>query len=48
MRPPRSSEQPAAASAALGDLPLPAGVLTALGLPPYAGVLTLPVTWQLN
>lgn len=48
MRPPRSSEQPAAASAALGDLPLPAGVLTALGLPPYAGVLTLPVTWQLS
>jgi protease-4 len=48
MRPPRSSEQPAAASAALGDLPLPAGVLTALGLPPYAGALTLPVTWQLS
>jgi protease-4 len=48
IRPPRSSEQPAAASVALGDLPLPAGVLAALGLPPSAGVLTMPVTWQLS
>jgi protease-4 len=48
MRPPRSSEQPGAASVTLGDLPLPEGVLAALGLPPTAGVLTLPVAWQLS
>jgi protease-4 len=48
MRPPQSSEQPAAASVALGDRPLPAAALEALGLPPFAGVLTLAVTWQLS
>ena len=48
MRPPRSSEQPTAASVALGDHPLLAGAFAALGLPPFAGVLTLPVSWQLS
>jgi len=48
MRPPRSSEQPVAATVALGDHPLLAAALTALGLPPHAGVLTLPVMWQLS
>lgn len=47
LRPPRSSEQPAAATAALGDHPLLASACAALGLPPFAGVLTLPVSWQL-
>ena len=48
MRPPRSSEQPAGASATLGDHPLLTGALTALGLPPLAGALTVPVVWELT
>ncbi len=47
MRPPQSSEQPTAASTSVGDHPLLAQALAALGLPPFAGVLTLPVSWQL-
>jgi protease IV len=47
MRPPRSSDHPAAAPVALGEHPLLAEALAALGLPPFAGVLSLPVTWQL-
>jgi protease-4 len=48
MRPPQSSEHVSAGPGALGDHPLLAGALTALGLPPSAGVLTLPVTWHLS
>ena len=48
MRPPRSSEQPAGASAAFGDQPLLTGALEALGLPAFTGILTLPVVWQLT
>ena len=48
VRPAESSEHPAGAHAAPGEHALLAGALTALGLPPFAGVLTLPVTWQLS
>lgn len=48
MRPPRSSDHTAGASAALGDDLLRAGALAAFGLPPSVGVLTLPVLWQLT
>ena len=45
---PESSEHPAAGRAALGDHPLLAGALGALGLPPFAGALSLPVSWRLS
>jgi protease-4 len=45
---PESSEHPAAGRAALGDHPLLPAALDALGLPPLAGVLSLPVAWQLS
>ncbi len=45
---PESSEHPAAGRAALGDHPLLPGALAALGLPPFAGVLSLPVSWRLS
>lgn len=44
---PESSEHPGAGRAALGDHPLLPAALTALGLPPFTGVLALPVAWQL-
>ena len=47
LRGPESSEQAAAAHAA-GQRPLLDGALAALGLPPTAGVLTMPVTWELS
>jgi protease-4 len=43
---PESSEHPGAGRAAL-DHPLLATALEALGLPPFTGVLSLPVGWQL-
>jgi protease IV len=48
LRPPESSERPAAAHAAPGGQSLLAGALSALGVPPVAGVLTLPVIWELS
>ena len=48
LRPPESSERPAAAHAAPDGRSLLAGALAALGLPPVAGVLALPVTWELS
>lgn len=50
MRPARSSEHPGAGmvSPAIADHPLLGTALTALGLPPFAGVLSLPVAWQLS
>ncbi len=48
IRPPESSERAAAAYAELGGRSLLAGALAALGLPPVAGVLTLPVVWELS
>ena len=45
---PESSEHPGAGRAALGDHPLLPGALGALGLPPFAGVLSLPVSWRLS
>jgi len=44
---PDSSEHPAAGRAALGDHPLLPTALGALGLPPFTGVLSLPVAWKL-
>jgi len=44
---PDSSEHPAAGRAALGDHPLLPTALGALGLPPFTGVLSLPVAWRL-
>ena len=48
LRPPESSERPASAYAEQGGQTLLAGALAALGLPPLAGVLTLPVVWELS
>jgi protease-4 len=48
LRPPESSERPAAAYVEPGPQTLLAGALAALGLPPAAGVLTLPVVWELS
>jgi protease-4 len=48
LRPPESSERPAAAYGEPGGQSLLAGALAALGLPPVAGVLTLPVVWELS
>jgi len=48
IRPPESSDHPTAAYAEPGGQPLLAGALAALGLPPAAGVLTLPVVWELS
>ena len=48
LRPPDSSERPAAAYAEPGGQSLLAGLLAALGLPPVAGVLTVPVVWELS
>ena len=48
LRPPESSERPAAAHAGPGGQSLLAGALASLGLPPVAGVLTLPVSWELS
>jgi protease-4 len=48
LRPPESSERPAAAHAAPDEQSLLAGALAALGLAPAAGVLALPVTWELS
>jgi protease-4 len=48
LRPPESSERPAAAYVESGPQTLLAGALAALGLPPAAGVLTLPVVWELS
>ena len=45
---PESSEHPAAGRAALGDHPLLPAALGALGLPPSAGVLSMPVSWRLT
>ena len=45
---PESSEHPAAGRAALGEHPLLTEALAALGLPPFIGVLSLPVAWQLS
>jgi len=45
---PESSEHPAAGRAALGEHPLLTEALAALGLPPFAGVLSLPFAWQLS
>jgi protease-4 len=45
---PDSSEHPAAGRAALGEHPLLPAVLGALGLPPFTGVLSVPVAWQLS
>jgi protease-4 len=42
LRGPESSEH-----AAAGEQPLLEGALAALGLPPFAGVLSMPVTWEL-
>jgi protease-4 len=47
LRPPESSERPAAAHIEPGGRALLAGALAVLGLPPAAGVLTLPVVWEL-
>jgi len=47
LRPPESSERPAAANIEPGGKALLAGALAVLGLPPAAGVLTLPVVWEL-
>jgi protease-4 len=47
LRPPESSERPAAAHIEPGGQALLAGALAVLGLPPAAGVLTLPVVWEL-
>ena len=44
---PESSEHPGAGRTALGDHPLLPTALAALGLPPFAGVLSLPIAWQL-
>jgi len=44
---PESSEHPGAGRAALADHPLLPTVVGALGLPPFTGVLSLPVGWQL-
>jgi protease-4 len=48
LRPPESSERPAAAHAEPDGQSLLAGALAALGLPSAAGVLTLPVIWELS
>ena len=48
IRPAESSEHPAAAYATPGEHGLVAGALAALGLPHVAGVLTLPVSWELS
>jgi protease-4 len=48
LRPPESSERPAAAHAGPGGQSHLAGALASLGLPPVAGVLTLPVSWELS
>jgi protease-4 len=48
LRPPESSEHPAAALAAPGEQPLLAGAVAALGLRPETGVLTMPVRWELS
>jgi protease-4 len=45
---PESSEHPGAGRAALGEHPLLPTALAALGLPPFTGVLSLPVAWQLS
>jgi protease-4 len=48
IRPPESSERPAAAYAEPDAQRLLAGALAALGLPPAAGVLSLPIVWELS
>ena len=48
LRPPESSERPATAYVEPGPRTLLEGALAALGLPPAAGVLTLPVVWELS
>jgi protease-4 len=48
LRPPESSEHPAGTYAAAGGHELLAGALAALGLPHVAGVLSLPVDWELS
>jgi protease-4 len=48
LRPPESSERPTSAHAEPGGQALLAGALAALGLPPTAGALTLPVVWELS
>jgi len=45
---PESSEHPTAGRAMVGDHPLLPAALGALGLPPFAGVLSLPVSWRLS
>ena len=48
IRPPESSEHPASAQVVPFEQPLLAGALAALGLPPLAGALTMPVGWELS
>lgn len=48
LRPPESSEHPAATLAAPGEQPLLTGALAALGLRRETGVLTMPVHWELS
>jgi protease-4 len=48
IRPPESSEHPASAQMVPVEQPLLAGALAALGLPPLAGALTMPVGWELS
>jgi protease-4 len=47
LRGPESSEH-AAVAHVIGEQPLLEGALAALGLPPFAGVLSMPVTWELS
>lgn len=47
LKKPESSEHPGAGRAALSDHPLLPTALEALGLPPFTGVLSLPVGWRL-
>jgi protease-4 len=48
LRPPESSDHPAAAYAAPSEQALLTGALAALGLPPATGVLTMPFGWELS
>jgi protease-4 len=48
LRPPESSERPAAVHVEADGQSLLAAALAALGLPPAVGVLSLPVMWELS